>query len=99
MNTVPLSGWQKLARAQFPQGNLQGDGPFALVPCSPAAKVYLFWTKAEAEAVADHWPCAPLCYGDHKIIELHAPRAPRRAPVDRKSSYVWERDRHERHAR
>jgi hypothetical protein len=98
MTTVPLSEWQKLARTEFPQARIEGDGPFALVPCSPTGKVYLFATKAEAIAVRDHWPCASMCFGNHKGIELCQPR-PRPAPVETKSTYVWERDRHERPAK
>jgi hypothetical protein len=99
MSTATLSGWQRFARAEFPQGNLVGDGPFALTPCVPTGKVYLFFTKAEALAVADHWPCQSMCFGNHKVIELRPARNPRPAAPVGKSSYVWERDRHERPAK
>jgi hypothetical protein len=89
--TETLSGWQRLARAEFPQGRIEGDGPFALVPCNPTGKCYLFWTRESALAVRDGWPCQPLCFGSHKCIELRQPSQPRPQP-EKVGSLVWERD-------
>jgi hypothetical protein len=79
MSTEPLSGWRKLARARFPQARIEGDGPIALIPCNPSAKVYLFFTKESALAVRDHWPCSVMCFGNHKAIDIRPAPPPRQS--------------------
>lgn len=85
--------WHKAARAQFPQGRIEGEGHFALVPCNPTGKVYLFFTVGAALAVRDHWPCAPMCFGNHKCIDIRPVREARQSNATFRSPAEIERDR------
>lgn len=68
------------ARRENPQARIEGDGPWGLLPCNPTGKLYLFWSKNEAEAVRTHWPCSPLCFGNHRMV-VYRPAKPQPQPA------------------
>src|SRR5260221_279693 len=74
MTTAIQSVFRTRARQEFPKARIEGDGPFALIPCAPTGKLYLFATKAEAIAVRDNWPCGVMCFGNHVGTTLSPPR-------------------------
>jgi hypothetical protein len=67
--------YRSLARLEFPDAKIEGTGAYALIPCFPRAKAYLFRTLAEAQhAQTNGWMCAPFCGGTHKGLILRAPK-------------------------
>lgn len=52
---------------------ISGDGPYAVITCSPNRIVYLFATRGMAEyekTLIDRHGCGEPCYHRHKIEEL-----------------------------
>lgn len=83
------SDYQRAARLKWPQFNIHGDGPCALVcPVSYSVQLYPFPMAAMAEIARDHsnWRCKD----EHHLVELDA--APRRAPLTIRNRAAMERD-------
>jgi hypothetical protein len=85
MPTVPQSEWRSLARLEFPDAQIIGDGPYALIPCFPRAKAFLFQTLADAQrARRGAVLCSPFCCQKHNGMVLRPPKtaASFRSPAD-----------------
>jgi len=66
--------WHELAKLEFPGAEIIGDGPFALAPCFPKAKAFLFWGRADAVKAMGSLRCCPFCAGKHRVIILRQPK-------------------------
>ena len=85
MATVPQSEWRSLARLEFPDAQIVGDGRYALIPCFARAKAFLYQTFAEADAARRGAVlCAPFCCRKHNGMVLRPPKtvASFRSPSD-----------------
>lgn len=70
-----LSEYQQAARQKWPQADIVGDGPFALVcPVTDSVFLYDFYMAAMAEIACDHsnWRCKD----SHSMVEMK-PAPPR----------------------
>jgi hypothetical protein len=82
------SDYQHAARQLWPQLNIHGDGPWALVcPVSYSVTLYTFWMAAMNDLTRNHsnWQCRD----QHRIVELTPP--PRRAPLTIRNRAAMER--------
>jgi hypothetical protein len=73
MSSTPQSAWHALARLEFPDTKIIGDGPFLVAPCFPKAIVRLYGTLAEAKHARDRIQCCPFCAGTHRGMILRQP--------------------------
>ena len=84
-----LSEFQQAARLKWPEYDIYGDGPYALV-CSVTRHVRLcgFHMLAMTEIARDcsNWQCKDT----HRLIELKA--VPQRAPLTLRNRGALERD-------
>jgi hypothetical protein len=84
-----FSEYQQAARQRWPQYNIHGDGPCALVcPVSYSVHLYPFPMMAMADIARDHsnWRCKD----SHTLVEIDP--APRRAPLTIRNRAALERD-------
>jgi hypothetical protein len=83
------SEFQRAARQRWPQYEIYGDGPYALV-CSVTrhARLYGFHMLALTDIARDHsnWRCKD----EHKLVELKA--VSQRAPLTLRNRAAMERD-------
>jgi len=83
------SDYQRAARQRWPQLNIHGDGPWALVcPVSYSVTLYTFWMAAMNDLTRNHsnWQCRD----QHSIVELRP--AARPAPLRIRNRAALERD-------
>jgi hypothetical protein len=84
------SDYQRAARQRWPQLNIHGDGPCAIVcPISYSVHLYPFPMMAMSQIALDHsnWRCKD----EHRLVELKA--VPQRAPLTLRNRAALERDR------
>jgi len=89
MATESLSQYQQAARQKWPQYQITGDGPHALIcPTSYSVTLFGYWLEAASELMHDHsnWKCR----SDHKLEEIKP--LPQRTPMPRGFADRVERD-------
>jgi hypothetical protein len=83
------SEYQQAARQRWPQLNIHGDGPCAIVcPVSYSVFLYPFAMMAMSQIALDH--SNQHCKDEHKLVELKA--VPQRAPLTLRNRAALERD-------
>lgn len=83
------SDYQHAARQKWPQLNIYGDGPCAIVcPISYSVHLYPFAMMAMSQIALDHSNWA--CKDEHIMVEIDAP--PKRAPMTLRNRAALERD-------